>query len=232
MYFQHSPDLWAQHPDLVAGAVVASGITPDAVVDEQVSRYAEIALGRLATRTEAELPEIQAWRRTFGQMGLKPTRYRCASESLLRRFRKEKTLPRVHPLVDLCNAISLAYAVPIAVFDTSKIDAGLEVRHATGKELYLTFADEVERPDPGEVIFVDESGRAHARRWTNRQSGLSAVRHHTGGVLIVVEALHASAAMDVLDLTATVTDEIRAVWPTRAWTTMLSETAPRLEFAP
>src|SRR5207237_5536508 len=51
-----------------------------------------------AAGTESELPEIQAWRRTFSALGLKPTQYRCASESLLRRFRKEGSLPAIHPL--------------------------------------------------------------------------------------------------------------------------------------
>lgn len=66
---------------------------------------------------ESELPEIQAWRRGFARMGLKPTQYRCASESLLRRLRKEGTMPRIHPMIDLCNAISMAFAVPVAVLD-------------------------------------------------------------------------------------------------------------------
>jgi hypothetical protein len=38
------------------------------------------APGRLAHSAEGELPEIRAWRRAFAKMGLKPTRYRCASE--------------------------------------------------------------------------------------------------------------------------------------------------------
>ncbi|HEY3906880.1 MAG TPA: hypothetical protein VGM14_23450 [Streptosporangiaceae bacterium] len=32
--------------------------------------------------------------------GLKPTQYRCASESLLRRFRKEGSLPNLHPAAE------------------------------------------------------------------------------------------------------------------------------------
>ena len=43
-----------------------------------------------------------------------------ASESLLRRFRKEHALPQIHPLIDLCNALSLACAIPIAVFDARR----------------------------------------------------------------------------------------------------------------
>ena len=66
---------------------------------------------------ESELAEISAWRRAYAQMGLKPTQYRSAAEALLRRFRRGEELPRLHPLVDLCNAISLAFALPVAVFD-------------------------------------------------------------------------------------------------------------------
>lgn len=125
----------------------------------------------VAVAAESELPEIQAWRRAFAQLGLKPTQYRCASESLLRRFRKEGRLPALHPLVDLCNAVSLAFAVPVAVLDVAQITGPLKVRYATGTETYLTFASETEHPAEGEVIFADQAGHAHARRWTNRQSG-------------------------------------------------------------
>ena len=46
----------------------------------------------------------------------------------------------------------------------------------------LTFSGEHERPDAGEVIFADEQGHVHARRWCNRQSALSAIRPATARV--------------------------------------------------
>ena len=155
MYFQHSAPIWRDFPALVPVLLYADGITGDAPVGPAADRFAAIAKSRLAAvAAESELPEIQAWRRAFTQMGLKPTQYRCASESLLRRFRKEGSLPRLHPLVDLCNAISLAFAVPVAVLDTSAIAGPLQVRYATGDESYLTFAGEIEHPPAGEVIFA------------------------------------------------------------------------------
>jgi hypothetical protein len=36
--------------------------------------------------------------------------------------------------------------------------------------VYVAFSGELEIPEPGEVIFVDGAGRAHARRWMNRQN--------------------------------------------------------------
>ncbi|MEV4092856.1 B3/B4 domain-containing protein [Streptosporangium saharense] len=230
MYFQHSSDLWAEHPGLAAGVVLATGITPDVSVEEPIAEFTAVAGRRLAVGPEAEFPEIQAWRRTFSKMGLKPTQYRCASEALLRRFKKEGDLPRIHPLIDLCNAASLAFAIPVAVFDLANVSGGLEVRHATGEETYLTFSGETENPEPREVVFADAEGRAHARRWTNRQSGLSAVRPSTASVLIVAEALHDSAARDVEELIATLSGRLGEVWPVAPKTTMLSRSAPRLEF--
>lgn len=230
MYFEHASDIWREFPGLVPGALLAGGITPEADADRQVAGYSAIAAARLAGGSEAELPEIQAWRRAFSAMGLKPTQYRCASESLLRRFRKEGSLPRIHPLIDLCNAVSIAYAIPVAVFDLAEVTGFLQVRHAAGDEDYLTFAGQTEHLEAGEVIFADGAGRAHARRWTNRQSGRSAVREGTRSVLIVAEALHATAADDVRLLTAALADELKTLWSAVAETAVLSPPSPRLEW--
>ncbi|MFX6007084.1 hypothetical protein ABTF07_21140, partial [Acinetobacter baumannii] len=74
------------------------------------------------------------------------------------------------------------------------------------------FAGEIEHPEAGEIIFADGEGQAHARRWTNRQSGTSAVRHETAAVLVVAEALHATADQDIARLMATLATEVEAIW--------------------
>ena len=206
----------------------AEGITADAAPG--TDHLTATAKARLADGPESEFPEIQAWRRAFARMGLKPTQYRCAAESLLRRFRKEGSLPRLHPLVDLCNAVSLAFAVPVAVLDADQIAWPLEVRYAVGDEDYLTFGGEVEHPAPGEVIFADRAGQAHARRWTNRQSGRSAVSGATSAVLIVAEALHERAPSDISELIKTLTAEIGGTWtlePATSQPAILTPASPR-----
>jgi DNA/RNA-binding domain of Phe-tRNA-synthetase-like protein len=207
MRFRHSEAIWRDFPLLSAGAVAIQGKTSDRDVTRQSQRLLARADARLQGLSESELPEIQAWRRAFAQMGLKPTQYRCASEALLRRYRKDKALPHIHPLVDLCNAISVAYAIPVAVFDLDRVDGNLEVRYANGAEVYLAFSGATEHPAPGEVVFADAASQAHARRWTNRQSALSAVRPDSVRALIVAEALHDDAVADV----AALLDELQRV---------------------
>ena len=229
MQVSHSAALWRDFPELAAGVVAADGITAEAVVDARVAAFCGAAESRLANGSESELPEIQAWRKAFGRLGLKPTQYRCASEALLRRLRKEGVLPRIHPLIDLCNAISMAFAIPVAVLDRDEIADPLEIRYADGTEDYETFAGEIEHPEPGEVTFADGANRSHARRWCNRQSGASAVRDRTSSVLIVAEALHASAAADMERLVETLAREISAAWDVTPRTALLTADAPRFD---
>lgn len=231
MYFQHSSEIWNEFPELAAGVLVVDGIGTGVSVTNRLVPFYRIAETRLAASSEGEFPEIRAWRRAFSIMGLKPTQYRCAAESLLRRFRKDGSLPKIHPLIDICNAVSLAYATPVAVFDTSKVSGGIDVRHATGTESYLTFSGQTETPEPGEVIFGDDADTAHARRWTNRQSAYSAVGDTTYSVLIVVEAMHQTASKDVHELTLAITDELDATWAAKPQQAQLSAAATRFEFS-
>ncbi len=69
----------------------------------------------------------------------------------------------------------------------------------------------------------------HARRWTSRQSGRSAVSDSTAVVLIVAEALHDQAASDIRELSATLATEISAAWPGTPQTAILTAAEPRFE---
>jgi DNA/RNA-binding domain of Phe-tRNA-synthetase-like protein len=226
MHFAHADAVWRDYPELVAGVIAVEGIDAHARVDAEVAELAAVAESRLAAGPESGLAEIQAWRSAFARMGLKPTQYRSAAEALLRRYRKEGALPRIHPLIDVCNTVSLAFAIPVAALDRARIADFAEVRYATGAELYLTFAGEKEHPEPGEVIYADAEDRAHARRWTNRQSGYSAVGAQTSEVLIVAEAMHDSAVEDMPRLINALAGAIENCWSTSPTTTF----SPRVVF--
>jgi len=232
MYFCHAPEIWQEFPQLVAGAMVVDGIHPDVEAGPLLEPRYEQARRRLEQGPESSLPEISAWRRVYAQMGLKPTKYRSAGEALLRRFKREDDLPRLHPLVDLCNAFSLAFALPVAVFDLAQVEDYLEVRHATGREQYLAFSGEIETPPAGEVIFADAADHVHARRWTFRQSRKSTISADTTRALIVSEGMHQTAAADVPALVEALATDIGRLWSVPQSRTILTARATRLEFGP
>jgi DNA/RNA-binding domain of Phe-tRNA-synthetase-like protein len=230
MYFFHSPAMWEQFPELVPGVLVAGGIRSCLDQKPDLDPFFQQARSRLGEGPESGMPEVAAWRQAFSKMGFKPTKYRSAAEALLRRFRKEDTLPALHPLVDLCNAVSLAFALPVAVFDVDRLDSGLEVCHASGDEQHMAFSGEMEGVGSGEVIFRDRAGHAHARRWTFRQSRQSVVDPETDRALVVSEGLHETASKDVEALIQTLAQGIKGLGMTVHASALLTAVEPRLEF--
>jgi DNA/RNA-binding domain of Phe-tRNA-synthetase-like protein len=198
MTFSYHATIGQTHNKLFTGLVLLRNVPAAPDFTDAILRLQGDALRRLADRAEADLPAIRAWRVAFSTMGLKPTQYRCASEALLRRLRKDGALPKLTPVVDICNAASAAFAVPVAAFDLERIAGNLTVRPAGGDETYLTFGGDTEQPEPGEIIFADDAGAAHARRWTNRQSAASAISGQTRAALLVIEGLHDMAEREVL----------------------------------
>lgn len=212
--FRHDPALRADYPQLAAVAIRAT-LTPDTSVDpDEVATLIDHARRRLAAQSEGEFPEVQAWRRVFSSMGHKPTQYRSAGEALLRRLRIDGDLPSILPIIDLCNATSVAFAVPIAVFDLDHIEGDLTVRYADGSEVFETFGGETEHPAEHEVIFADAAGRAHARRWAHKQARTSAARAESTEILIVSEAMHEGALVTQIALGETL---IRLLGPMTTW---------------
>ncbi|GAA1958008.1 B3/B4 domain-containing protein [Amycolatopsis minnesotensis] len=196
-FLRHDDAVWAAHPRLRAVAVVVEDVLG---LDGTTARQEALRAGvdaRVAERTESAMPEIAAWRDAFAAMGLKPTQYRCASEALLRRYRKHGDMPVRHPLVDYLNFVSMRFAIPVAALDVGRVAGGLTIRPAHGTEKYETFQGAAEHPAPGEIVYVDEEGHAHSRRWAFRQSARSVVTDRTGRVLVVAEALHENASEDL-----------------------------------
>jgi len=200
MTVQHDPRLLAEFPQLSVGTIAIDGVDTVTTTPDTAQLLLSRATSRLEEHPESAWPAVMAWRRVFSTLGLRPTQYRCASESLLRRLRTTGSLPAIHPLVDLCNAASAAYGIPIAVFDREAVVGNLTVRRANGTEHYLAFDGTAEHPEPGEVVFADEAGHAHSRRWTHRQSARSSIQASTRSVLVVIEAMHESGADDVAAL--------------------------------
>lgn len=88
--------------------------------------WAEIeALGEkfrreLTTESLKELTSISATRRVYKACGKDPSRYRPASEALIRRVLQGKELYQRDTLVDLVNLASIAYGYSIGGFDADK----------------------------------------------------------------------------------------------------------------
>jgi DNA/RNA-binding domain of Phe-tRNA-synthetase-like protein len=91
---------------------------------------------RFSLQAMTEDPAIAAMRSLFRQAGCDPTRYRPSSEALLRRVLKGDALPKIHPLVDLNNCLSIALAVPCCVLAEGSVRAPFVLRAGRDDEAF------------------------------------------------------------------------------------------------
>ena len=76
---------------------------------------------KLTVDTLKEISGIAATRHIYRICGKDPSRYRPASEALIRRILQGKALYQINTLVDLINLASMKYGYSIGGFDADKI---------------------------------------------------------------------------------------------------------------
>lgn len=74
----------------------------------------------LTTESLKKLSSIEATRRVYKACGKDPSRYRPASEALIRRMLQGKELYQIDTLVDLINLASIKFGYSIGGFDANK----------------------------------------------------------------------------------------------------------------
>src|SRR5215813_3536193 len=220
--FEYHPDVLARYPDLAGGVILAKGMRNGPTPDGLLAAYAaeqNATLARIGSTPLSEIESLAGWRRVFRTFGVDPTQYRSAAEALLRRLTKKGDIPSLNLLVDLGNLVSIRHALPVAVFDTHVLTGKISVRLADGSERFTPLGEpNLEHPDPGEVIFADETGLVIARRWCWRQSDDSAARDSTTDAILTVEAQHPNGHQTV----KTAVDDLLALLATYAGGTFQS----------
>ncbi len=213
MRFSYHADLLDRCPELVAGVVWMEGLTnrPSSEEFDRLLEQSEaLTRNRFPTAPDiAKYESIAAWRQVYSRFGVKPNRYPCAAEGLIRRVVEAGSLPRISALVDLCNSASLRYGIPVAPFDLDRSEGDWVVRLATGTERFLPI--NAETPDnvpEGEVIYTDETPDVLSRRWNWRQSDKGKITPATTNLLITTEAVHASAREAVQGVLSVLIDQL------------------------
>ena len=109
-------------PGFVGAAVEAQCVNSEycAPLWEEINEMTERFKATLTTESLKQLPSIEATRRIYRICGKDPSRYRPASEALIRRVLQGKALYQIDTLVDLINLASIAFGYSIGGFDADK----------------------------------------------------------------------------------------------------------------
>ena len=109
-------------PEFVGAALEAEVVNTPYNEDlwAEIATLAEKFRSQLTTESLKELTSISATRSVYRACGKDPSRYRPASEALIRRLLQGKELYQRDTLVDLVNLASIAYGYSIGGFDADK----------------------------------------------------------------------------------------------------------------
>lgn len=100
-------------------------------------RAAEEKILRLPEpRAVLESPAILATRSGYKSLGKDPARYRGSAEALLRRVISGKNLPRINPVVDVINLLSVETRLPVGLYDLAHVEGAIVFRAGRAGESY------------------------------------------------------------------------------------------------
>ncbi|MED5611025.1 B3/4 domain-containing protein [Pseudomonas sp. JH-2] len=170
--------------------VEAAPILHPVVPGQAVERACRVLLDGGPAWAEAH---IAAWAEVFRGFGAKPQRTPCSVEALRKRVLRDGSLPSIDPVVDLYNAISIQYALPVGGENLAAYVGTPRLTLADGNEPFDTFKEgrpANDPPLPGEVIWRDDLG-ATCRRWNWRQGVRTRLSAEARQMWFILESLPA-----------------------------------------
>ena len=188
MIFTVDERLFEVFPDLQIGVLVCRVDNTKYGEDMLEPALANIRTG-FGYEKPQDHPNIKAWRQAFNKLGISAAKYQSSIESLVRRALKGGAFPRVNPLVDLYNAISLEFLVPMGGHDLAPLDGNIFLGFAEGNEPFTPMeGGEDEAAEKGEVVYRDERS-VLTRRWVWRQSNKDKVTAKTSSVFMPIDVM-------------------------------------------
>jgi DNA/RNA-binding domain of Phe-tRNA-synthetase-like protein len=114
--------------------------------------------------------KIVPYRMAFSKLGYNPNKYMSSIEAMVKRVAKGGVLPSINPVVDLANAVSMEYMLPMGAHDMDALEGDIAVRFATEGDTFIPLGEtEQEAVEPGELVYADDK-RIRTRKWIWRQS--------------------------------------------------------------
>lgn len=233
MKFEITNDIFAQLPNMYVGVVIASGVDnyqeyPQiaGLLDENM----QLAQERFHDVNVKQDPQIIPYREAFRQIGINPNRYPCSVEALFKRLSKGKSLPYINPLVDLNNAISMKYTVPMGTHTLDNAQADIKMRLAEPDDIFEALgSDKVETPDQGEVVYA-VGHEVRTRRWTWRQSKYGMITPKTQTVFFPIDGFKDFNHEQVDQATQELAEQLQTIFSCKVKSGVVDQEHPYFEW--
>lgn len=219
-----SPEIYRLAPGFRALSinVEAAPLTDKRIGENALKEACQAVLAGQPAWAESHL---SAWADVFRAFGAKPKRTPCSAEALRKRVLRDGAMAALDPVVDLYNAVSLRYAVPVGGENFAAYNGIPQLVVADGTEIFDTMKDGqpgTESPDAGEVIWRDDTG-VTCRRWNWRQGVRTRLSADDSKMWFILESLPHMPLEELHAAGKMLTDGLNKMMPgVRCQTTLIS----------
>jgi DNA/RNA-binding domain of Phe-tRNA-synthetase-like protein len=200
MKFIVAPEIFELFPAACFGVVVAKGFPPGeqpAVAAKLAASLAAVP-GRFPDGVKAH-PAIAVWRDAFAKLGLNPNKFASSVEALHTRAVKTGHIPSINSVVDLGNAVSLKYILPIGAHDLGRMTGDIRLRLSVAGDIFTPFGSpESEDVPPGEIVYAD-GAEVRTRRWVWRQGDKAKIEPDSRDIFFPIDGFADVNKADILN---------------------------------
>jgi DNA/RNA-binding domain of Phe-tRNA-synthetase-like protein len=188
MQFTTDQGLYRVFPGLKIGVLVCD-IDNTAYGTDKLEEIIEDIRARFPYEKPQNHPRIRVWREAFGRLGIPASKYYSSIESLVRRVLKGGPFPRINPVVDIYNAMSLKYLVPMGGHAIAPLEGDIFLGFAEGTERFRPMdSSGWETVPKGEVVYKDGK-EVLTRRWVWRQCDKDKVTAAATSVFVPIDVM-------------------------------------------
>lgn len=195
---------WQIFPEAEIGVVCVDQILPASQIPEEAAQKAERLLDHanglaerwLTSPTISQNEVVAVWRDAYRRFKTKKGA-RCSVENLLKRVLKGNPVGHIAPSVDVSNAVSLKYALPIGAENIDAIEGTFRLAQTQGGDEFLPIGEDASDPTlAGEVAYLDDAG-AVCRCWNWRDGQRTEVTDATPHCMFIMENVDLSRSADL-----------------------------------
>jgi DNA/RNA-binding domain of Phe-tRNA-synthetase-like protein len=188
------PAIFQQQPTFTRGLVIAQGIQNAPLSPELEALLPAAIANAQANPINLETdPRILDWNEAHRKFNSNPNKFMPAHRALLKRVQKSgASLPFINSVVAIMNYNSISAALPVGGDDLQNAGSHLELRLAVGNEAFIPLGcpEDLEHPEPGEIIYVlSESNEVMCRRWNWRNGNKTAITEMTNMMVMNIDAI-------------------------------------------
>jgi DNA/RNA-binding domain of Phe-tRNA-synthetase-like protein len=183
-------DVFRRLPTICIGVVVAEGLDNSHPVEEinlLLKESIEDTRARFQGINVKECPAIACYRDAFRSLGYNPNKFPCSVEALTSRIAKGGEPPDINAVVNMVNAVSLKYTLPMGAHDMDSIAGDIAVRFSKEGEPFTPLGEiEPESVPAGELVYADDR-EIRTRRWIWRQNDRGKVTQASRNVFFPID---------------------------------------------